>query len=216
MCGDMEKGQMFLLMAIIIIVVLVMLRTSLSLTEIIENKRYLELGLERQKFKNIRDEAIRSVEIAYHNSGNMTENVETFLRFARDLLKVEVTDLNGIIISSSFPNVTINTDTRLNVSVLNFLGTSLINLNISFNSSSRNFTSVEDGKSIQTNFNFSTDQNVNYTLTVYYKTAYENKTEEVLIPVEIGKSKFIEFFDLRLISSRLEQRDKFTQTYTLP
>ena len=66
---------------------------------------------------------------------------------------------------------------------------------------------------VETNFTFGSQGN--YSLKVFYNTSHENKTEEIIIPYETGKSKFTGFFDLRLISSRGENRDKFTETVTL-
>ena len=211
----MGKGQICLILGIVTVVILVMLRTSLNLTRIIEEKRHVELGLESQQFSNVRSETLKAVSIGYNESSNMTRNAEDFLKFARNSLKASAVDLNGLILSSYFPTATAGTDIKLNVTTLNLLGAELLNLTLTFNSSSRIFTSIADGYSVSTDFTFNTGSNLNSTLSVYYLTAYENKTENITIPIEIGKSKFIGFFDLRLISSRQEQRDKFTKTYTL-
>jgi len=202
-------------MGIAIIFILIMIKVSLSLTEIVEEKRHLELGLERQQFDNVRSEALKAVSIGYDESSDMTNTLEDFLKFARKPLKINAIDLNGLVVSSYFPNVTANVDNTLNVTALNLFGTELRNLTLTFNSLARIFTSIEDGSIVRTNFTFNTGSDVNYTLSVYYLTAYENKTENITIPVEINKSKFVGFFDLRLISSRVEQRDKFTKTYIL-
>lgn len=212
----MKKGQIFLIIAIITIMFLIMLRISFDLTKIVERKRYFELGLEREQFENIRSETLKSISIAYHEKENITNNIENFLRFSRDSLIRETIDFNNFVVGSIYPNVTANTNITLNVSVLNFLGAEIQNLDLTFNSSTKSFTSIADGTSTETYFIFNSSSNVNYTLTAYYLTSYENKTENISIPVEIGKSKFIGFFDLRLISDRLEQKDKFTQTYSLP
>lgn len=209
------KGQTFLIMGIAIIFILIMLKVSLSLTKVVEEKRHFELGLERQQFDNVRSEVLKAVSIGYNKSSDMMKNTEDFLKFARRPLKINAIDLNGLIVSSYYSNVTANVDNKLNVTALNLLGTELINLTLSFNSLANTFTSVTDGSSIQTDFTFNTGSDVNYTLSVYYLTVYENKTENITIPVEINKSKFVGFFDLRLISDRWEQRDKFTKTYTL-
>jgi len=211
----MAKGQIFLIIGIVTILTLVMLRTSLSLTKIIEEKRHLELELESQQFGNVRSETLRAVNIGYNEGINMTKNAEDFLKFARNSLKANAVDLNGLVVSSYFLNATASVDIKLNVTALNLLGIELRNLTLTFDSSARIFTSIADGSSISTDFTFNTGSNLNSTLSVYYLTSYENKTENITIPIEIGKSKFIGFFDLRLISSRLEQRDKFTQVYVL-
>jgi len=212
----MKKGQIFLIVGIITIIFLIMLRISFDLTKIVERKRYFELGLERDQFENVRTETLKSISIAYHEKDNITNNMEDFLRFSRDSLKREARDFNSFVVGSIYPNVTVNVNTRLNVSVLNFLGVEIQNLDLTFNSSTKSFSSIADGTNTETYFIFNTSSNINYTLSAYYKTSYENRTENISIPVEIGKNKFIGFFDLRLISDRLEQKDKFTQGYSLP
>lgn len=209
------KGQIFLIIAIITIVALMMLRISLDLNKIMENKRYLESGLERQEFQNMEDEIVKSIVISSKNTTAIASNTNDFAKFARGSLTSRGEELNGFLVHSIFPTVVAGTDTRLNVTVLNILGTEIVTLNLSLNSSSQMFYSIPDSGSVETNFTFTTSSNANYTLTAYYLTAYENKTEEINIPAEIGKSKYVGFFDLRLISSRLEQRDRLTKTYTL-
>lgn len=207
---------MFLIIGIVVITIMVMLKTSLSLGKQIENKRYLEQGLEREQFKNIKREVINAVDIAYFNSSNMTRNAEDFLRFVRRSMKATTVDFNALVVESIFPNVTADVETMLNVTALNLLGVEIRNLTLTFNSSARSFLSREDGAIIETDFRFNTSSDFNSSLTIFYLTAYENRTENVSIPIEIGKSKFIGFFDLRLVTSGQEQRDSFTKTYTLP
>lgn len=209
------KGQIFLIIAIITIITLMMLRVSLDLNKIMENKRYLESGLERQEFQNVKDEIVKSIVISSKNTSYIASNTNDFAKFARGSLTSRDEELNGFFVHSLFPTVTAGTDTRLNVTVLNILGAEIVTLNLSLNGSSQMFYSIPDSGSVETNFTFTTSSNANYTLTAYYLTAYENKTEEINIPAEIGKSKYVGFFDLRLISSRLEQRDRLTKTYTL-
>lgn len=209
------KGQIFLIIAIITIVTLMMLRVSLDLNKIMENKRYLESGLERQEFQNVKDEIVKSIVISSKNTAAIANNVNDFAKFARSSLAGRTGELKGLFVHSVHPSVSTGVDTRLNVTVLNILGQEVVTLNLSLNGSSQIFSSVKDSSTIETNFTFTTSSNANYTLSAYYLTAYENKTEEVTIPVEIGKSKYVGFFDLRLVSERLEQRDRFTQMYTL-
>jgi len=206
---------MFLIMAIIIVVILTILKISLGLTQIIENKRYMESGLETQQFQNIKDEVIKTIETSYYQNAEITENVENFLKFVRSYLLEEAMDLNGFVVESIHPNVSVGEDTKLNVTVINLLGTELLSLSLTFNST-KNFSFIDDEEKVQTDFIFNTDLDANYTLSVFYLTSYGNETNNITIPVEIGKSKFIGLFDLRLISPRIELRDKFTRAYTFP
>jgi hypothetical protein len=208
----MVKGQMFLIIGIITITVIVMIRTSVNIASIVENKQYIESGLERKQFDNIRDEILKSVSMSYYK-GNMSDNVVSFIRFVRDSLRAELVEFKGFVVESVFPNVTADANTTMNITLLNILGLDAT-VNMTFNSTSKRFTIVDDG-AVQTSFVFNTSSDYNYTLSVFYSTAYENRTENTTIPVEVGKSKFIGFFDLKMISTRLEQSDRFTKTYVL-
>ena len=78
----MAKGQMFIIISIITVVALVLLRTGINLPEVLESKRYLELGLERLEFSNLRSEIRNAININ-SNQTNITDNVNAFIDLAR-------------------------------------------------------------------------------------------------------------------------------------
>lgn len=214
----MRKGQIFLILGIIIVTLLISLRVSLNLTKIMETKRYMEVGLERREFQNIKDEILKRIEISIQ-TGNVTNKTDEFVSFVRDVMEAKTMDFNCLLVQTVHPVVSSGTDTRLNVTVLNYLGSTIQTLNLSFSydlNANQTFSSVADRGRADANFTFNTGSNTDYTLTVYYSIGSENKTESITAPVEIGKSKLTSFFDLRLISSRGEQRDKFNKTYAIP
>jgi len=205
------KGQFFLISGLIIIVVLLLIKSSLNLAQIIENKKYLEMGLERKEFSNIRDELVETVELSYNK--NETGNMEKYIVYVRQRLKPRTIDLNGLAVESSFKKVISGSNTGLNVTVFNFLGETIqsLNLTFSYDGSSQVFSNVADNSSVKKDFTFSTTSDVNYTLTVNYTTSTETRRYSVQIPVQIGKSKFIGFFNLRMNSLRGENRDEFSK-----
>ena len=205
------KGQFFLISGLIVIIVLLLIKSSLNLAEIIENKRSLEVSLERKEFSNIRDELMNTIELSYNR--NETKNVENYIVYVRQRLKFRAVDLDGIAIESSFTRVTSGSDTGLNVTVMNFLGETISSLNVTFSydGSSQTSSNVVDNTTVKKDFTFSTVSDVNYTLTVNYATSTESKQYSIQIPVEIGKSKFIGFFDLRAKSLRAETKDEFSK-----
>lgn len=211
------KGQIYLIIAIVMIITLVLIKNALNLTTILENKRYLESGLERLEFQNLRREVMKAARLSYNQTQNITNNVNDFWKFARNSFAARVVELRGLTVQSQFPTVTASTDTDLNVTVLNALQTNLqqLNLSFSYDGSSDNRTDIGDLTTVTTTFTFNTASDVNYTLTVFYKTSEENRTESITIPVEIGKSKYIGFYDIRFSSDRLDQKDRFTETFTL-
>jgi len=214
----LRKGQIFLILGIITAILLISLRTSLSLVRIMETKRYLEIGIERKEFQNIKDEFLKTIEISYQ-TGNSTNKTEAFASFLRDVLKTRTMDFNCLIVQTVHPTVVSGSDARLNVTVLNYLGETIETLNLSFSYNfnvNQTLSSISDREREDTNFTFTTGSNTNYLLVVYYKLSSENETESITVPVEVGKKKLTSFFYLRLISNRAEQRDKFNKTYTLP
>ena len=202
---------MFIVMSIVIIVLMVMLKSGLNLSKIMENKRYMESGLERLEFQNIRSEMVKTMQICY-SQGNMSGCLDDFFKFSKRSLNARAIDLNGYLVKSTYSSP--ETNSRLNVTVLNGLGEEMNTLNLTLNSSTQIFKSIQDVSAVETSFTIST--NLNYTLTVFYNTSSENRTETITIPVVSGKGRFITFFDLRMVSNRAELRDKFTETVNLP
>lgn len=210
----MSKGQVFIIIAIITVVVLVLIRTSLNLADVLESKRFFELGLGRQEFQNIKGEMVKTIQISY-NQTNISANVNDFFVFTKQAFLSRSNIFTGIGVIVESPMVFQNTNTRLNVTVMNYLDDDMSSLNLTFNSNQQNFTTVPRSSSLVTNFTFSTASSQNYSLIVAYRVSSVNTTENITIPVEIGTAKLTSFFDIRLSSNRLEQKDKFTQTFLL-
>src|SRR3989344_446353 len=57
-----SKGQMFIVVGIVVALTLIILRTSIDFTKLIDNKKSMELGLERKEFINIRNEAVGTID----------------------------------------------------------------------------------------------------------------------------------------------------------
>lgn len=210
------KGQLFIITAIVVIVALFLIKSTMNLTDLIERKRYLEIGLERQELLNIKDEALNVITYSYKK--NETTNIKTYLDYIFSNLAARSTELTGLEVESSYPTVVSGVETRLNVTIYNFLGKTISTLNISFSSdysANKSFSTIPDGTYINTSFVFTTATTTNYTLIVYYQTTIENKTYNIKIPAEIGKSKFIGFFDLRMKTLRSENSDEVTRAIDL-
>jgi hypothetical protein len=210
----MGKGQIFIIISVITIVVIVLIRTSLNLTNILENKRFLELGLERVEFKNLRSELSRTMQVSY-NMTNISENINNFMGFAKDSFSSRATILTGVGLLASFPQVNQGQNTRLNVTFMNYMDEDITSLNLTFNNSQQNFTSIGKSSAFTTSFVFATQSSLNFSLLMNFTTPTTNSTENITIPVELSTSKFVGFFDIKISSSRLEHRDKFTETIIL-
>ncbi len=210
----MRKGQIFITIAVITVVVIILIKTSLNLTNVLETKRFLELGLERLEFKNQRSELSRIMQVSY-NLTNISENINNFMSFAKDSFSGRATILTGVGLLASLPQVNQGQNTRLNVTFMNYMDEDITSLNLTFNNSQQNFTSVGKSSAFTTSFVFATQSSLNFSLLMNFTTSTTNSTENITIPVELGTSKFVGYFDIKISSNRLEQRDKFTETIIL-
>ncbi len=205
------KGQAFIILSLILILFFFLVK-QLDVFEFRES-----YGIESLEFQNLKEEVLKTVQISSPRIENISENLNEFLKFARNSFRSRSVELNAFLAKIYYPNVTPNSNISLNVSIFNLLGTSIekLNLTFSYDNSSKNFSSVGDGQQVETSFIFNTSSTVNYTLKIFYNTSYENRTEEILIPVGINKSKFIGFFDLGIEKDGLEKRDKIKVAYNL-
>jgi hypothetical protein len=202
------KGQFFLISGVVVILALFLIKSSLNLSQIIENRRNLEVNMEGKEFLNIKNGLLRTVEYSYNK--NLREKIINYINYVREKLGGKAVEFNGIFIGLSFRNATEGSENILNFTVYNFLGESIQSLNLTFDGTSQAFSNVADSSSVNGNFTFSS-VNVNYTLILNYTTKTESKQYEIEIEVEGGKNKFIGFFDLRLIGLKCENRDEFSK-----
>ncbi|MEM7825422.1 MAG: hypothetical protein QW412_01005 [Candidatus Aenigmatarchaeota archaeon] len=202
------KGQSFLITAIIFIMVLVLIKSSIIF------QQPQEETLIFFEFENLKEEVIKSVEYSVYEKENITKNLENFIEFSRSSFRRKALDFKSLILEVSVPNALESNE--LNISIKNLLGCEIIFLNLTFNNSAKIFESIEDGEKINTSFLFSQNQNRNYNLTIFYKTPYTQDFEELEIEVEIGKNKFLGFFDVMIEGKNIKLKDKIMKTYELP
>jgi len=207
-----NKGQVFIILSIIIITTMIMLKTGLNISQIMENKRYLEAGLEQMQFQNIRDEALKTVQISYYNQSGMADNLDSFMVYARQVTDTKAMDLNGVVVTASYNHST--SPYGINITFLNLLGTTINHLNITFNTSSNITTSISDGSIVRVNFTGSYSS-MDYTIKLFFNTSYTNKTDYMTIPFNTTKSKMTVLIDMSLKSYRSEQKELFNQTFVL-
>lgn len=205
---------MFLIGSIIIVVVLVLLRTTIDVTDVLEKKRFLEAGVEKAEFENIRSEISKSAFNAVNASQNMTNATNSFISFAELRLAARTIDLDGVSVISNYRNLTASTDTPLNVTVLNFFDTDLervvLNLSTDF-SSPVTFLDVGPGTTRSNQFTLNLASTTNLTLWVYYETPVQKVQQNITVPANIDQSRFVGYFDARMESERGSVRDRFVE-----
>jgi len=114
-----NKGQMFLITAVIIIVILVLLKTSINLPDILQREKELKSRFEKEFFSNIVDELFKVIDISYHQSNNITNNVFDFGNFTRKKMTERLQTFNFFYVGAITP--TNQTSTTMNVTVINLL-----------------------------------------------------------------------------------------------
>lgn len=124
------KGQIYLIIAIIVITILVTLKNSVDTTALLENERHLEISLEREQFQNIKDEIYNTVSFTANQPQNINSNLDNFVEYSRLKLRSRTYDLNGLMVQTIYPAPSSGVDTRINVSVLNLLGVEMKTLKI--------------------------------------------------------------------------------------
>jgi len=130
-----NKGQMFLITAAIIIVILVLLKTGINLPDILQREKELKSRFEKEFFLNIVDELVKVIGISYHQSSNITDNVFDFGNFTRKRMTERLQSFEFLFVGSITP-VSSGNDT-MNVTVINLLDES-ISITLRLNNSAGN------------------------------------------------------------------------------
>jgi len=205
---------MFIVGAIIIIVAITLVKTSINLADVLEKKRFLESGVERLEFANLREEAPRAARNALNYSLNATNVTGSFLAFAESKLASRAMRLDGVLVSAYYMNLSSSAGVPLNVTMYNLFDTqidrAILNLSTDFNSPAIT-TDLAAGATFFRNFTLNLGSSQNLTLWVFYERASERTVQNITIPAVIGKTKYIVYYDLRMSGERGDIRDRFTE-----
>lgn len=209
------KGQMFMIGAIIIIAALVLIKTSIDVGDILEKKKFLESGMERLEFANMRYEAPKAAYNSLNASVNMTNATNGFIAYAEGKMAGRTVQLDGATITAYYPNITSGTNSPINVTFYNFFDADasrvIVNLSNNYNLP-QNFSDVPAGQTRSFAFNVNTASSTNMSLWVFYEVGGERVTENITIPVDLVKTRFVGYFDLRMTDDRGTLRDRFVET----
>lgn len=214
-----SKGQVFLIGAIVVVIALVLIKTSINVADVLEKKKFLEAGLEKTEFSNIRSEVTKAAYNAINYTGNMTNVTNSFIAFSENKLSARTIQLDGVSVDATYGNLSASTNVPLNVTVYNFFDIALpqvvLNLSTNYNSPVT-FNNLGPGQTASTQFTLNLASSQNITLMLYYQTPTsptENVVSNVTFLADVNrKTKFVDYFDLRYIDSRGELRDRFFDT----
>ena len=199
------KGQVFLLTAGVVIAVLVALKGFAVVQQISSEREILDVSLENLAFRNIDDEVRRIIGISASTPRNISDNSIDFLNFTRTGSYGHSLDFRTLFIGV----LANSTNQTMNITVLQFLRESNLNVTIKLNTSSvqTNSTLLNDSGIWINNFTFTAGQGYNLTVTLPDK----NYEENITVDTKTSKDTYTGFFDLRLISGRAVYRSTFQQ-----
>ncbi len=208
------KGQMYIILAILVITALILLRISMNLNSILESNTDLQSNLDSLELQNIEKGIKQSLASSYFLS-NASDNVNYFIEFARSAEGSRGNTLGGISMQSSYPNVTSGNIT-MNTSVHNFLGFNISNLTLywSGDGSSQSFSNVADNATQAMVFNF-TAGNASYTLSLNYTVSGSTTIRNITVPINVSMSRFVGYYKVALSTPQSSPTDEFTSTVVL-
>lgn len=203
-----NKGQIFLILAVITVVVLILLRLTVNLPDITQRERKLQGAFERKFFTNSIEELKKTVEISTNQPVNITTNVFDFANFTRNRMIERLSDFEMLYVSTW----TQKTGSQMNVSVINLLNQHLT-MTLTLNSSpalTQTNSSLFNMSRWDTNFSIS--PGTDYKITIRYNNTYgENVTMRTLN----GQGFFTSYFDATLRGKEATYKNKFQKTYRL-
>ena len=177
-----RKGQMFLLIAVVIVLVIVVLRYNITYPLAAEEKKTLEARFENRVFSNLIEEFNNSLKFSYYNTTNMTKNVFDFANFSKSKV-----DEHSMLLKALFVGSVANSTTGdLNVSLINVLNTR-INANLTLGGTSF-VNSVENYG--RWDLNFTVTPGTQYVL----RLEYDSTAENITIRTKPTKDVYVGFF----------------------
>ncbi len=202
-----NRGQIFLILSVIIIVVFLLLRGSVNLPDIIQRQKDTESRFEKRFFSNTVDEFQKVVEIS-SKYDNISTNVFDFANFTRQRMSERLNDLDFLFVAA----LSQRTGTTLNISAINLMNKPM-NLTLTLNSTPSQSLNMDNflDRTMREN-TFTIAQGNDYTVTISYNSTYN---ENMTFITRNGFKYYNAFFDITLRSRDTSYKDKFQRTYRL-
>ena len=192
-----RKGQMFLLGAVIIVIVIVVLKYNISYPLAVEERKTLEARFENRMFNNLIEECNNSLKFSYYNSTNMTRNVFDFANFSKSKIEEHSMSFNFLFVGT----VSNKTTNQSNVSVINMLNERIV-ANITFDSQS-SASAVENYGKWDTNYTITPGTQYALQLT------YDGNVENITIDTKQIKDVYTGFFYFSLETDNAFHRTRY-------
>ncbi|MBI2542794.1 MAG: hypothetical protein HYW24_01260 [Candidatus Aenigmarchaeota archaeon] len=204
------KAQVFLLTAAIVIAVLVGVKGYMTASKIASEREILDISLEGFIFKNIDGEVKQVIRISQDKPGNITNNAVDYLNFTRSVSNSRSLDIEVLFVGANINS----TNQTMNITAVNFLRKTNLNVTIILNTSSQqsNSTSLNDTGLFHSNFTYTKGDT--YNLTIWLPD--ENYRRDIIFKTRGNKDSYAGFFDLGLVSERATYKDEIQQKVDLP
>lgn len=204
------KGQMFLLTAAIVVMLLVSLKAYVNLQQITNQKDILEVNLEGLVFRNIANEISQVIKYSAIDSNHVSDNAIDFINFTRSGMQRQGYNLQGVFVGAKANS----TNQTMNITVLNFRGENNLNFTIKLNTPSPqiNSTTLGDFNYWTNNLTFTPGNTYNLTISLPDKGYEQNITVET----RGNKDIYVGFYDFTLNTGNADHRKIFQQTIKFP
>jgi hypothetical protein len=196
------KGQMFLIITIVIVSGLLIIKATSLAPELFERKKISEATLETRIHDNIVKELKNVPRISANDKENITTNVFDFANFTQRKMNERFLDFKFFFVGSLA-----RTSNIVNTSVLNLMGEQK-NVTLNLNGTIKN-SLVSSNSRWDTSFDITAGST--YTMTV----SFTNYTENVTIKTKSNKDVYVGLFDVYLESQEAVHRNLTQQTYVL-
>ena len=185
------KGQMFIILAIVLVVILIGIRASLRATSYSENKIVWESSLNTKVFENLFDESLSIIDFVYSDFNGYPSYVKEFFSFEWKKMRERGKNFEGVFIGV-YPNSSSN---QMNVTIVNFLGRKIL------------FDINGQKKEVENNSTYSFIISGIGNLQVSYEDFNET--------IQVSSAKYSAFFDERLIAEDFYLRKAETKQVDL-
>lgn len=207
------KGQMFLLITVVIVTSLVILRFNAGTQSTEAELKTLNSKFEGKIFDNLVEELKNSEEFSYYDQNKIVTNVFDFANFTKSKMNE-----HGLSFEFLYVDTLANSSSsKMNITLINFLN-KMINATLILNSTpqqkySRN--NIVESSNWSINFTFNPGTIYLLTLNYTYQSLISNITEEMIIKTRSDKIVYVGFFDIGLISSEATHKSKFQTNFSI-
>ncbi len=203
-----KKGQMFLILGILIVLFLISVRLA------VQPPRSISVD-ETFNPINIREESKSVQKFSEVNRTNITGNIENFTGFIDDKLSDRGIGFTSIYLFGYLEPTSNGTQTNLTITVGNYLGSQISNVNVTLSNSSSthnstNLSTINNENTNTGNITFSmlAEQK---TITLDYTLDGLNKTQDFTVDLKNGKTNLISFFDLTFTIIDKTTKERFAE-----